>query len=45
MNAPDTELEETKRAPMPGGEKKKLEEEVNKQAEEIKTLKAQLSDA
>ena len=33
-----------KSAPMTRGEKKKLEE-VNKQAEEIRSLKAQLSDA
>lgn len=30
---------------MTKGEKKKLEEEVNKQAKEIKSLKPQLSDA
>ena len=45
MNAAVAELEEMKRAPMTGGEKKKLKEELNKQAKEIKSLKAQLLDA
>ena len=45
LNAAITELEELKSAPMTGGKDKKLEEELKKQTEEIKSLKAQLSDA
>ena len=45
LNAAVTELEEMKSAPMYFGKDKKLEEEVKKQADEIKSLKAQLLEA
>ena len=45
LNAAVSELEEMKSAPMYFGKDKKLEEEVKKQAEEIKSLKAQLLEA
>ena len=45
LNVVVSELEEMKSAPMYFGKDKKLEEEVKKQAEEIKSLKAQLMDA
>ena len=44
-NALTRELEEIKSAPMYYGNDKKLEEELKKQAEEIKSLKAQLVEA
>ena len=44
LNAATTELEEMKKATMTIDQKNKLEEEKDKQAEEIKSLKAQLSD-
>ena len=45
LNATVSELEEMKSAPMYFGKDKKLEEEVKKQAEDIKSLKAQLLEA
>ena len=45
LNAAVTELEEMKSAPKTGGKDKKLEEELKKRDEEIKSLKAQLLDA
>ena len=45
LDAAVSELEEIKSAPMYYDNDKKLEEEVNKQAEEIKSLKAQLLEA
>lgn len=45
LNAATTELEEMKKATMTIDQKNKLEEEKDRQAEEIKSLKAQLSDA
>ena len=45
MSAATTELEEMKKATMTIDQKNKLEEEKDKQAEEIKSLKAQLSAA
>jgi septal ring factor EnvC (AmiA/AmiB activator) len=45
LNAATTELEELKKVTMTVDQKSKLEEENDKQAEEIKSLKAQLSDA
>ena len=45
LNGIVAELEEMKSAPMFFGKYKKLEEEVKKQAEEIKSLKAQLLEA
>ena len=45
LNAATTELEEMKKFMMTIDQKNKLEEEKDKQAEEIKSLKAQLSDA
>ena len=44
LNAATTELEEMKKATMTIDQKNKLEEEKDKQAEEIKSLKAHLSD-
>ena len=43
LNAATTELAEMKKATMTTDQKNKLEEEKDKQAEEIKSLKAQLS--
>ena len=45
LNAATTELEEMKKSTMTSDRKNKLEEEKDKQAEEIKSLKAQLSVA
>ena len=45
LNAATTELAEMKKATMTTDQKNKLEEEKDKQAEEIKSLKAQLSAA
>ena len=45
LNAAVSELEEIKSAPMYYSNDKKLEEEVKKQAEEKKSLKAQLLEA
>ena len=45
LNAITTELAEMKKATMTTDQKNKLEEEKDKQAEEIKSLKAQLSVA
>ena len=42
LNVATTELEAMKSAPMTGRKDKKLEDEVKKQDEEIKSLKAQL---
>ena len=45
LNAATTELAEMKKATMTTDHKNKLEEEKDKQVEEIKSLKAQLSIA
>ena len=45
LNAATTELEEMKKVTMTIDQKNKLEEEKDKQAEEIKILQAQLSAA
>ena len=45
LNAAVSELEEIKSSPKYYGKDKKLEEEMKKQAEEIKRLKAQLLEA